>query len=160
MSSLNLEQKAKHAVAAAITARDAARNPGSSRLGLLFVGSALLHVVAVIALLHSWGSGSPPAVKRVAPIAQQVVDEVQVVRLELAVAPASESEIVKLASAASSVPEESKSEESESADDESGSDGELESLELKPAVGTEPDADTDEKEKTNKLRRGARVSIS
>ena len=94
MSSFSLEQKAKQAVAAAIESRDGARKRRPNRLGLLWAGSALLHVVAVIALLHSWDSAPPPVVKRPAAVAQVAVDEIQVVRLELAVESVSDGEIV------------------------------------------------------------------
>jgi hypothetical protein len=94
LSSLSLEKKAKQAVAAAIESHDGARKRRPNRLGLLWAGSALLHVVAVIALLHSWDSAPSKAMKRPAPVVQIAVDEIQVVRLELAVESVRNGEIV------------------------------------------------------------------
>ncbi len=148
MSSLTLEQKAKQLVAAAIHSRDAARKPGLPRLGMLFVGSALLHIVAVIALFHSWDTGSLQTVKHDAPVAQRVVEEVPVVRLELAVAPASASEIAKATEATFRLPVEPTAKTAAKAVEP-----DQESLELRPATGTNRNKDQHRvAQETNSLR--------
>lgn len=98
MESQSLTQKAEQAVVAMMESHDAHLSR-TRRFSLLFVGSALLHVVAVIALLRSWGSGPSKSVIHREPEPPQVVEAVQVVRLELAVSQQSASEVLQLAKA-------------------------------------------------------------
>ncbi len=140
MSSLDLEQEAKPA------GTDGGRKWRPNRLGLLWAGSALLHVVAVIALLRSWDSAPSRSVKSSAPVAQIAVDEIQVVRLELAVATVLDGEVVNAVheeqDAAEvphvAVPDEQEEPAAKDSDDES----EFDSLQLRPAANASitPDA--------------------
>jgi hypothetical protein len=97
LESQSLSQKAEQAVVAIMESHDAHRTR-TRRFGLLFTGSALLHVVAGIALLRSWGGGplqqAPVAEVRTDPVAS---DDVQVVRLELAVSRQSAQEVLRVA---------------------------------------------------------------
>ena len=139
MSLVNLEQELKPAAA------DGGRKWRPNRLGLLWAGSALLHVVAVIALLRSWDSTPPPSVKRPAAVAQVAVDELQVVRLELAVATVRDGEVVNAVheeSSESEVPHVAvPNEQEEAADKENEEESEFDSLQLRPAANasTTPD---------------------
>jgi hypothetical protein len=92
----SLTQKAEQAVVAIIESHDAHRSR-TRRFSLLFVASALLHVIAVIALLRSWGGGPVKQAERKEPEQPQTVEAVQVVRLELAVSQQSANEVIKLA---------------------------------------------------------------
>lgn len=96
MESQSLTQKAEQAVVAMMESHDVHRSR-TRRFSLLFVGSALLHVVAVIALLRSWGTTPVKPVRPVEPERPTVVEDVQVVRLELSVSTKSASEAIKLA---------------------------------------------------------------
>jgi hypothetical protein len=98
LESHSLTQKAEQAVVAMIEAHDAHRST-TRRFSLLFVGSALLHIVAVIALLRSWGSGPVKSTARAEPEHPQIVEDIQVVRLELAVSQQSASEAIQLTKA-------------------------------------------------------------
>jgi hypothetical protein len=79
--------------------QEVARERSSNRLGPIWIVSLVLHVVAGIALLRSWDVQS--RVVEPEPVAvvtkEPAIESVPVMRLELAVAPASESEIVKAA---------------------------------------------------------------
>ena len=101
MESQSLSQKAEQAVVAMMESHDAHRSR-TRRFSLLFVGSALLHVVAGIALLRSWSTGPTKQVTHVEPEPPKIVEDVQVVRLELAVSKQSASDAIKMASAESS----------------------------------------------------------
>jgi hypothetical protein len=96
LESQSLTQKAEQAVVAMIESHDAHRS-STRRFSLLFVGSALLHAVAVIALLRSWGTGSVKSAKQAQSEPPKLAEQVQVVRLELAVSRQSASEAIELA---------------------------------------------------------------
>jgi hypothetical protein len=77
--------------------QEVARERSSNRLGPIWIVSLVLHVVAGIALLRSWDVQS--RVVEPEPVAvvtnEPAIESVPVMQLELAIAPASESEIVK-----------------------------------------------------------------
>lgn len=99
LESKSLTRKAEQAVMAAIESHDA-HGARTKRFSLLFVGSALLHVVAVLAILRSWSSGpTRQAAKEIKAVAKKTVKDVQVVRLELAVSPLTADEAIKAATA-------------------------------------------------------------
>jgi hypothetical protein len=126
-----------------------------NRLSLLFVGSAVLHVVAAYALLRSWDFSGPTPVEQVAAQTETpaVEEVVQVVRLELAVAPASENAIIKLAKAESSVEDDQDKTNKQEA-------GNADALELKPADGSEPVSGKEKKKESARPQRSARGAIS
>lgn len=127
-----------------------------NRLSLLFVGSATLHVVAAYALLRSWDFSGYMTVEQQVIVQTEtpaVEEIVQVVRLELAVAPASENAIIKLAKAESSVEESKENKDEQEADD-------ADALKLKPADGSEPASDKENKKKSTRPQRSARGAIS
>jgi hypothetical protein len=126
-----------------------------NRLSMLFVGSAVLHVVAAYALLRSWDFSGPTPVEQVVAQAETAAVEevVQVVRLELAVAPASENAIIKLAKAESSVEDDQDKTNKQEA-------GNADALELKPADGSEPVSGKEKKKESARPQRSARGAIS
>lgn len=130
MTLVKLEQETKPA--------DGGRKRRPNRLGLLWAGSALLHVVAVIALLRSWDSAPPRSTKPSAPVTQAAADEIQVVRLELAVATLRDGEVVN---ALHEEPSESEvphvgvpGEPEEAAEKDNDDESEFDSLQLRPAA--------------------------
>ncbi len=146
VAALNIKQ-----ISTTTSAKTSRASLRANRLGLLFVGSALLHMVAAIALLRSWDfSGPAPIQQVVTQMESPAVEEVvQVVRLELAVAPASENAIIKLTKAESAVEE---SKEKTKADN-------IDAMELKPADGAEPASSKESKRKSTRPGRSARGAI-